>query len=150
MEEAVIQIPEMPTLSVIPAGKLPPHPSELLGGPMASECIRRWRADYDHVIIDTPPLLSVTDALLLSVKADSTVFIVRAGRTSTVALRRSRNLLASMHVHVMGSVLNAIDLSSPDHYHYYYSGYSGGYYSQLEPVAETQAEKAQAEMSRRV
>ena len=136
VESAIVQVPELPTLSVIPAGKLPPHPSELLGGPIAGDCIQRWRSEYDHIIFDTPPLLSVTDALLLSTKADSTIFIVRAGRTSTVALRRSRNLLANMRVHVMGTVLNAIDLSSPDHYHYYYSGYSGGYYSSNEPVQE--------------
>lgn len=118
-----------PNLWVLPAGPLAPQPSELLSSALMRELLEKWRSDYDHIIIDSPPILSVTDAVLLSVVVDVVLLVCRSGQTTTAALRRSRELLYYVKARVMGLVINAIDLESPDYYYYYYSGSRyGGYY----------------------
>jgi succinoglycan biosynthesis transport protein ExoP len=88
-----------------------------------------WRQLYDHIIIDTPPILSVTDAVLLSVQADGVILVVRSGRTTKQALRRARDLLFRINANVLGVVVNAMDLASSE-YSYYYGGYYGSKYGQ--------------------
>src|SRR5690349_595466 len=129
-EQAILQQPELPNLYVLPAGRIPPHPSELLSSPAMKQLIDRWRGEYDHVVFDSPPSLTVTDAVMLSVNADRVIMIVRAGKTTKTALRRCRDLLLHVNARIMGVVINGIDLRSPDHYYYYYSGTKahGGYY----------------------
>jgi capsular exopolysaccharide synthesis family protein len=126
----VVQATMEPTLFILPSGPLPPHPSELLGSGIMHDLLREWRAEYDHVLIDSPPLLSVTDAVLLSVQADMVALIVRSGQTTMGAVRNARDLLLNLKAPLRGIVLNAFDLSSPDYYYYYYSGSKyGGYYT---------------------
>jgi capsular exopolysaccharide synthesis family protein len=130
--EDAIQSTVQSNLFLMPSGPLPPHPSELLGSIRMQQLLRQWRTEYDHVIIDSPPVLSVTDAVLLSVQADIVILVIRSGKTTTHALRRTRELLMHVKANVLGIVLNAVDLSSPDYYYYYYSGYGNekyGYYS---------------------
>jgi polysaccharide biosynthesis transport protein len=87
------------------------------------DLLRKWRSEYDHVIIDSPPVISVTDAVLLSVETDAVLLVVRSGQTTTGALRRSRDLLLHVRANLLGLVVNAADLSSPDYYYYYGSKY---------------------------
>ena len=115
-----IQATVQPNLFVIPAGQIPPHPSELLSSSLMQDLIRKWREEYDHVIIDSPPVISVTDAVLLSVQTDAVLLIIRSGQTTTAHVRRTRNLLQSVKASLLGIVVNAADLSSPDYYYYYY------------------------------
>jgi exopolysaccharide transport family protein len=118
------------TLFLLPSGPLPPHPSELLGSGSMQDLIREWRKEYDHIIIDSPPVLSVTDAVLLSVQADMVTLVVRSGQTTMGAVRNARDLLLHLKAPLRGIVLNAFDLQSPDYYYYYYSGSKyGGYYT---------------------
>jgi capsular exopolysaccharide synthesis family protein len=112
-----------PNLFVVPAGALPPQPSELLSSTLMQDLMLQWREDYDHVIIDSPPVLSVTDAVLLSVIADVVLLVVRAGQTTTGAVRRARDLLLHVKCNLLGVVLNAADLRSMGDY------YSGSRYS---------------------
>ena len=131
MEDVAMPSPMLPNLFVIPAGPPPPHPAELLGSSVMQSFIERWRTEYDHIIIDTPPVLSVTDAVLLSVQADAVVLVIRSAKTTKDALRRSRDILAQVNARVMGVVVNAIDLHSPDAYYYYYgASYGGRYYDE--------------------
>ena len=123
-----IQTTVQPNLFVIPAGPIPPHPSELLGSSLMQDLIRKWGDDYDHVIIDSPPVISVTDAVLLSVQTDAVVLIIRSGETSAAHVRRTRNLLQSVKANVLGVVVNAADLGSPDYYYYNYYGSKYRYY----------------------
>jgi capsular exopolysaccharide synthesis family protein len=130
--EDAIQPTFQPKLSLMPAGPLPPHPSELLSSTLMQELIQRWREEYDHVIIDSPPCLSVTDAVLLSVQVDIVILVIRSGQTTNAALRRTRDLLMYVKANLMGIVVNAVDLASPDYYYYYYAGSKygyGGYYT---------------------
>jgi capsular exopolysaccharide synthesis family protein len=115
-------------LFVLPSGPLPPRPSELLGSTSMQDLIREWRNEYDHIIIDTPPMLSVTDAVLLAVQADMVALVVRSGWTTMGALRNARDLMQNLKAPLRGIVLNAVDLESPDYYHYSRSKYHR-YYS---------------------
>ena len=127
--ETVVQTSrQLKNLFILPAGPTPPQPAELLGSDQMRALMQRWREEYDHVVIDTPPALTVTDAVLLSPAVDAVILVIRSGRTPKDALRRARDLLAQVNARVMGVVVNAIDLQSPDMYYYYYGAKQGGHY----------------------
>lgn len=130
IDQAIVRAPQLSNLDILPAGPPPPHPAELLSSELMREYLNRWREQYDHVVVDTPPMLSVTDAVLLSVQADAVVLVLRSGQTTKEALKRSRDLLAQVNARVMGVVVNAVDLHSPDAYYYYYGGRYGKYYDE--------------------
>jgi Mrp family chromosome partitioning ATPase len=94
--------------------------------------------EFDHIIIDTPPVLSVTDAALLSALADSTLLVIRAGVTSRGALRRAHDVLAHVDARIMGVVLNAADFNEPDRY--YYGSRYGSYYEDSAPAKSAKRE----------
>jgi capsular exopolysaccharide synthesis family protein len=126
-------------LWILPAGPIPPQPAELLGSTVMKEYIARWRDEFDHVIIDTPPCLSVTDAVVLSPEADRVILVARAGRTTKPALRHACDVLLQANARVMGIVLNALDLRSGDGYYYSYGGLYSQYYDERSPQDETAA-----------
>lgn len=127
--EAVMPVSEIPNLSIVPAGPTPPQPAELLASDVMKGFIARWRDEFDHIIIDTPPCLSVTDAVLLSPEADGVILVVRSGQTTKAALRRACDVLAQVRAPLMGVVLNAYDMRAHDSYYYAYGkrSYSGYY-----------------------
>jgi Mrp family chromosome partitioning ATPase len=93
------------------------------------DVLEQLRGQYDHIVVDTPPTLSVTDAVVLSPRADAIVLVIRSGQTTKQALRRSRDILMQVNAKVSGVLLNAVDLSSPDYYYYYeYQGKYARYY----------------------
>jgi Mrp family chromosome partitioning ATPase len=98
------------------------------------DCIARWRDEFDHIIFDTPPCLSVTDSVVLSVEVDRVILVARFGQTPKGAVRRASELLQQVNARVMGIVLNAFNIRSTDgnYYYYYGSKYSGRYYQQPE------------------
>jgi Mrp family chromosome partitioning ATPase len=105
--------------------------------------LSQLREQYDHIVIDTPPTLSVTDAVVLSTRADAVVLVIRSGQTTKTALRRARDLLTQVNARVCGVLLNAVDLASPDYYYYYeYQAKYGGHYyrGEEEETASTTAE----------
>ena len=125
----------LPNLFIMPAGTPPPNPAELLASSNMRDVVAELRELYDHIVIDTPPTLSVTDAVVLSPNADATILVIRSGHTTKQALRRARDILTQVNAHVAGVLLNAVDLTSPDYYYYY--EYQGKYteYYQEEPLA---------------
>jgi capsular exopolysaccharide synthesis family protein len=128
---------QLPNLHVLPSGGSPPHPSELLGSGLMNNSITAWRKQFDHIVIDTPPALSVTDAVLLSVQADSVILVIRSGQTTKQALRRARQLLAYVNAKIIGVVVNAMDMNASDYYYYYgYYGKKYGYYYKSDKVDE--------------
>ena len=137
VEDAVVPFPQLPNLQILPAGPIPPNPVELLGSTVMKDYIARWRNEYDHIIIDTPPCLSVTDSVVLSVDADRVILVARSGQTPKAALRRASELLMQVNARVMGVVLNAFNLRSADGYYYHYgSKYASRYYQQSEEEAK--------------
>jgi succinoglycan biosynthesis transport protein ExoP len=127
---AILSVTEVPNLWVLPAGPVALHPSEMLASPRMRELIRGLEPQFDHIIIDTPPVLSVTDAALLSALVDSTLLVIRAGMTSRAALRRVHDVLTHVDARIMGVVLNAADFTEPDLY--YYGNHYGSYYQDSE------------------
>ena len=128
VEDVVLSCPEVPTLWILPAGPIPPQPAELLGSTVMKDLIAHWRDSFDHIIIDTPPCLSVTDAVLLSPEVDRVILVARSGQTTKAALRRACDVLLQVNARVMGIVLNALNRRSGEGYYYQY-GYGGRYAS---------------------
>jgi len=129
LEQAVTHTTILPNLFVLPAGTPPPNPAELLASANMRDLLTLLREQYDHIVIDTPPSLSVTDAVVLSPRADGVVLVIRSGQTTKQALRRSRDILTQVNAKVICVLLNAVDLSSPDYYYYYeYQGKYARYY----------------------
>jgi capsular exopolysaccharide synthesis family protein len=126
LEDAIQTIPEIPQLDVLVSGPVPPFPTEMLSSETMRQLLERCRGRYTHIIMDSPPLLSVTDSVVLARDADAVVMIVRHGKSSKHAMRRARDLLVRSGAPVTGIVLNAVDLNSPEYYAYYgYYGYTG-------------------------
>jgi succinoglycan biosynthesis transport protein ExoP len=129
LEQAITPSAVLPNLFVLPSGTPPPNPAELLASANMRDLLDQLRDQYDHVVIDTPPSLSVTDAVVLSPRADAVVLVIRSAQTTKQALRRSRDVLMQVNAKVVGVLLNAVDLSSPDYYYYYeYQGKYARYY----------------------
>ncbi len=125
IEKAVQNVSEVPNLDILAAGPMPPFPSEMLSSDAMNSLLQHCADLYTYVLIDTPPILSVTDGVVLARHADAVVLVVRHGKSSKHVVRRARDLLVRSGAPVTGIVLNDVDLNSPDYYGYYgYSGYS--------------------------
>jgi polysaccharide biosynthesis transport protein len=132
LQQATIRSSVLPNLYILPAGTPPPNPAELMASAQMLDLLAELREQYDHVIVDTPPTLSVTDAVVLSTRVDAVVLVIRSAQTTKPALRRSRDILAQVNARVAGVLLNAVDLDSADYYYYYeYQGkYGQRYYDE--------------------
>lgn len=114
-------------ISVLPAGTIPPNPSELLGTSEMLELINSLRAQYDHILIDSPPIMPVTDSIILSRFVDGVVVIVRGAHTSKKLVRDAVNRLRRVEANILGVVINDLDIKKADYY--YYNTYYNSYYS---------------------
>jgi capsular exopolysaccharide synthesis family protein len=120
--------PAIPNLVAIPTGPLPPNPADLLSSHKLADAIVELRTKFKFIVIDSPPVMAATDAVILSVHADGVLLVVRSGETPKVAFTRTRDLLTSVKSRILGVVLNAVDSSAPDYYYSYrYYPYSYGY-----------------------
>jgi succinoglycan biosynthesis transport protein ExoP len=120
--------PAIPNLVAIPTGPLPPNPADLLSSHKLVEAIAELRTKFKFIVIDSPPIMAATDAVILSVQADGVLLVVRSGETPKEAFTRTRDLLNSVKCRILGVVLNAVDASAPDYYYSYrYYPYSYGY-----------------------
>jgi len=149
LEQAILRSAVLSNLFILPAGTPPPNPAELLASSNMRDLLLDLRDKYDHIVIDTPPTLSVTDAVVLSPRVDAIVLVIRSGQTTKQALRRSRDILMQVNARVTGVLLNAVDLTSPDYYYYYeYQGkYHDSYYTEdgtADPVHSDKDQKAAA------
>lgn len=136
LDQAITRTTILPNLFVLAAGTPPPNPAELLASANMKEVLAKLCEEYDHIVIDTPPTLSVTDAVVLSPRADAVVLVIRSAQTTKQALRRSRDILTQVNAKVVGVLLNAVDLSSPDYYYYYeYQGKYARYYREEDSSA---------------
>jgi capsular exopolysaccharide synthesis family protein len=114
----------LPNLDFLPSGPFPPNPSELLNSKVMGRIIEEFERRYDQIVIDSPPVLAVTDAAILSVHTDGAVLVLRSGETEQRAAERSVDQLRRVGVRVFGAVLNEVSAASPDesyYLQYYYS-----------------------------
>jgi polysaccharide biosynthesis transport protein len=144
--------PAIPNLAAIPTGPLPPNPADLLSSHKLADAIVELRTKYKFVVIDSPPIMAATDAVILSVQADGVLLVVRSGETPKEAFTRTCDLLTSVKSRMLGVVLNAVDATAPDYYYSYrYYPYSYGYGPQeaLEMGHEAAPEHVPAKPSER-
>jgi capsular exopolysaccharide synthesis family protein len=124
IEDAVTHPTSVTGLYVIPSGKLPPNPAELLGSEAARRKIATLTEGYDLVIIDTPPLLAAADAAIVATLASGVILVVRAGATENAAAQQSAQQLNSVGARIVGAVLNDPDAQVPRYGAYYKYDYS--------------------------
>lgn len=129
-EDALRRVPEVPNLDILCCGPVPPFPTEMLSSEAMHDLLLRCSEQYTHIVIDSPPILSVTDGVILARQCDALALVVRHGKSSRHVVRRARDLLIRSGAPVTGVVLNAVDLNSPDYYGYY--GYTGYSYSNID------------------
>ena len=139
--------PAISNLEAIPTGPIPPNPADLLSSRRLTELIAELRLRYKFVVIDSPPIMAATDAVILSVLVDGVLMVVRSGETPKEAFTRTRDLLVGVKCHMLGVVLNAVDASSPDYYYSYrYYPYSYGGYGREEDTRKSRkARRSEAE-----
>jgi capsular exopolysaccharide synthesis family protein len=137
LADAVHPVPGVPNLSLIPCGPIPPNPAELLSSAVTGELLSRLRQDFDYVLVDSPPLLSVTDSRILSTLTDATVLVVRAHSTPFTGVRRAKALLYGSGARILGIALNDVDFRKESYgsgeYRY---GYGYGYGSEGDDEAD--------------
>ena len=145
LQQAIIPSTILPELFILPAGTPPPNPAELLASAKMKNVLAELRKQYDHIVIDSPPTLSVTDAVVMSTDADAVVLVIRSGHTTKPALRRARDILLQVNARVCGVLVNAVDLNSPDYYyHYEYQGKYGHGYYQEDPLSTAEGVVSEA------
>lgn len=109
-------------LDILTSGKIPPNPSEMLGSSNMERLLRELKTHYDYIILDAPPVLAVTDAQILSTKADGVVFVVKAGTAKKEQILQAKSQLDKVKAPIIGTVLNAVDTKESKNQYYYYYG----------------------------
>jgi len=143
LDVVTIPHPVIKNLHAIPTGPIPPNSADLLSSHRLLEMICELRKRYKFIVIDSPPIMAATDAVILSALVDGVLLVVRSGETPKEALMRTRDLLHSVRSRVLGVVLNAVDSSSPNYYYSYrYHPYAYGADSSDEPAKSKNANEA--------
>jgi capsular exopolysaccharide synthesis family protein len=120
--ESLLQSTIVPGMRVLTSGPLPPNPAELLSSKRMQELLSQLKAMADFVIIDSPPLTTVTDGIVLVTQADGTLMVVRAGKTHRASVKRAHLLLQQVKARLLGVVYNGIAINNSDYrteYGYY-------------------------------
>ncbi|HEX8491225.1 MAG TPA: polysaccharide biosynthesis tyrosine autokinase [Pyrinomonadaceae bacterium] len=129
--EAVMQAyDKLPNLKLMTSGPVPPNPAELLGSDEMRKLVGTLSERFTHVVIDSPPAISFTDAAILSTLVDGVMLVVHGGKSSRAVVRRAKQQLLDVGAHIFGVVLNNVKLES---HNYYYGGYYSDYYTDDEP-----------------
>lgn len=118
LEEVTQTHETLTSLDVIPSGTVPPLPADLLASDQMTEVVHQLRNQYDYVIFDTPPMLSVTDPAIVAAQADGMVLVIRQGYCTRRMLARAAQILRDLDVKVYGFVFNGVDASLPEYYGY--------------------------------
>lgn len=124
----IIQYDELSKLHLLPSGPVPPNPAELIGSEQMAHFLKTMQGNFTHVVVDSPPIASFTDGVLIASMVDGVILVVHAGKSSRQVIRRSRQLLQDVGAKIFGVVLNNVNLKSHDNYYYYQSYYQQGNY----------------------
>jgi len=133
--DALIQTSEkQPNLKLLPSGPIPPNPAELLGSDEMRRLLASLSEKFTHIVVDSPPAISFTDASILSTVVDGVILVVHGGRSSRAVVRRTKQQLMDVGANIFGVVLNNVKVESHD---YYYQGYYSGYYQAADYQEDT-------------
>jgi len=136
--DGIIQsCPRTSNLKILTSGPVPPNPAELLSSDEMRRLLSQLGERYTHIIIDSPPAISFTDASILSTMVDGVMLVVHGGRSSRAVVRRAKQQLLDVGAHIFGVVLNNVRLETQD---YYYQSYYSNYYS--DPDSASAGERA--------
>ena len=138
-ELAALVQPAMPNLFVLPVGPLPPNPAELLGSVRMKQTVELLQNSFEYVILDSPPVASFADSLILSAMVEGVIIVVKAGHTSREVANRTKTHLQTVGAKVLGAVINHIKLQPHDYY--YYSTYYSRYYYRDESSESEEGKK---------
>lgn len=116
-------------LHVLTSGPIPPNPAELLGSDQMRKLIKVLSVPFTHIVIDSPPVSSFTDGVLIASMVDGVLLVVHGGKSSRGVVRRSRQLLLDVGAKLFGVVLNNVSVRSHDYYYYYQRYYQQSYYN---------------------
>ena len=125
LDEVIQPFDKQPNLKLLPSGPIPPNPAELLGSEQMRQLLTSLGERFAHIIVDSPPAVSFTDASILSTFVDGVILVIHSGRSSRAVVRRAKQQLLDVGAHIFGIVLNNVKL---DTHGYYYGGYYGRYY----------------------
>jgi polysaccharide biosynthesis transport protein len=120
----VTEFKRVPGLHVVPSGYSPPYPSEMLASEGMRQSVEHWRAGFRYIVLDTPPALAVTDAVICATLADAVILVARSEKTGRQSLSRASELLHRVRARIVGAVINDLALNSTG-YHAYYGHYAG-------------------------
>ncbi|MGA9768299.1 MAG: polysaccharide biosynthesis tyrosine autokinase [Blastocatellia bacterium] len=126
LDEVIQKLP-IENLSLLPCGPIPPNPAELIISDRMKEMLKELTDRYDHIIIDSPPLINVTDPVILSTMVDGVILVVHGGKSTRDIVRRARQELSTVGAKIFGVVLNNVDLRREGYDSYYYYRYYSGY-----------------------
>lgn len=118
---------EVDNLFALPSGSIPPNPSELVGSKRMAFLIENLKNRFDFIIIDTPPVMPASDALLVAPNTDGTVFIIKSGNTERKIIQDVVEQYRSANLTILGTVLNQVDMKKEGYYRYYHKYYSSYY-----------------------
>lgn len=110
---------DIENLYLIPAGKIPPNPAEMLGSKNMEKLLEKLKEEFDIIILDTAPLQAVTDAQILSTKVDATILVVKSNVTNKDSLLQAKSLLEKVGANIIGTILNGVEEKRGKYYHYY-------------------------------
>ena len=125
VEEAIEPSP-VKGLDILPVGPIPPDPSEILGSSRMRQFIDTLREKYTRIIIDSPPVSSITDAVVLAQMVDSVILVIRAGETPRPVIENSLEQLKTVNANIIGAILNAVSVGWDSYYYYQYYYYYYG------------------------
>lgn len=126
---AAIRQDEKSKLFLLTSGPIPPNPAELVGSAQMATLLKMLQTRFTHIVVDSPPIASFTDGVLIASMVDGVILVVNAGRSSRQVVRRSRQLLQEVGAKVFGVVLNNVNLNAKDNYYYYQSYYHRSNYT---------------------
>jgi len=140
LHEVIVPHESIENLDAIPTGPIPPNPADLLSSRRMGEAVEELRKQYKFIVIDSPPIMAATDAVILSALTDGVLLVVWSGETPKEAFTRSRDLLSAVKGRLLGVILNAVDSGAPDYYYSYrYYPYSYGYGEEEEVKSKMKA-----------
>ncbi len=116
---ALLQHEQESGVHLLPAGPIPPNPAELIGSEQMRKLLTELSSMFDHIVIDSPPIASFTDGVLLSAMSDGVLLVISASESSRKIILRSQQALIDVGAKILGVVLNRVDLRSPDYYYGY-------------------------------
>lgn len=126
----VVQYDAEGKVNLLPSGPVPPNPAELIGSEQMANLMKIMQNNFTHVVVDSPPIASFTDGVLIASMVDGVILVVHSGKSSRQVVKRSRQLLLDVGAKVLGVVLNNVNLRSQDNSYYYQSYYHRDNYRQ--------------------